>query len=148
MIRRRVDWRSRLLCWSALQVGRPFVWGQTDCATLGRSALTEIFGVDVMPWLPTWHSAREAVQVVQTYGPVESILEKLGACGVSSAFMRAGDLVVMREPEEEIGRVAIMVCIDGRECIVSRHTGVVLERLPLLVEGAQAYSLWGCMLHE
>src|SRR3970040_964587 len=96
---RRLDWRSRLHAWGTAQVGKPFVWGETDCGSLSRKALEMMFGVDIMPVLPVYNSWSEAVVAKHQVARFGSFLTKLGALEGEPAFMRAGDIVVAPEPD-------------------------------------------------
>lgn len=136
---RRQDWRTRLQRWAAAQQGKAFEWGVTDCAALARAALLEMFGDGIERYLPQWSSVREAVTILQARGSIGAILEELGATRTTVPFMRAGDLVLSAEPDEEIGRVSVMVCIDAQQCLASTREGVcMLNPLPQSV----VFSLW------
>lgn len=63
MIYRQHLWRSALLAWAKEVRGRPYVWGQTDCGALVRTALHLQFGVDVFAGLAQWATARQAAHV-------------------------------------------------------------------------------------
>lgn len=140
MIRLR-DWRRRLTTWASQQVGLPFVWGETDCASLVRSALTEMYGADVFPHLPKWTTAREALAVLQAHGSVEAILLNAGAELVTMPFIRAGDIVVLPDQED---RVSCIVCVDGLACITasSRQGVIQIPRPPVVDNPRCVYTVW------
>lgn len=139
MIQRRLDWRSRILAWSQAQVGKPLVWGQTDCAALARTAIVQMFGEAAEEILPRWKTAREALTILQERGSIGTILEELGADKLSVPFLRAGDLVVSSEPEEAVGGQSVMVCIDRTQCLAGTSHGVVMTAPGT---NAVVYSLW------
>jgi len=140
VMRERVrDWRTRLVEWAALQVGQPFAWGKTDCATLARSALRECFGEDVAPEVPTWSTKKEAMRVLKQHQPLQ-ILESLGAEQKSIAFARAGDIVSL--PSDDAGELALGVWIDGACLVSSKKAGVQLVPAADMPRDCIAYSLW------
>ena len=63
VIYRQRDWCSALLGWAKEIRGRPYVWGDTDCGALVRTALHLQCGVDVFAGLPGWVTARQAAHV-------------------------------------------------------------------------------------
>jgi len=145
MMMRRYDWRSRLHRWASAQVGRPFAWGVTDCGTLARAALEEMFGqsvgTDFLP--PHWESALAATRVVTAAGGMGPILRRLGAEEVPAiAFTRVGDIVVLTDAEETVGHEAALVCLADHRVLVSGIAGVRIERWARDLAGAVAYSLW------
>lgn len=124
--------------------GSSFEWGKTDCASLTRAALAQMFGVEVFPSLPQWSTAREALTVLHEHGTVGSILEKAGAICTTRAYLRAGDIIVTQEPEEEVGRTALLVCIDEAWCLAGGRKGVQLVPPPAYLDFDErcVYSLW------
>lgn len=138
---RVLDWRTRLVDWGLALRGRPFVWGQTDCATLARQALVLCFGRDLTVHVPLWHSAREAAEILKQH-PIVDELKALGAEERPLAFARAGDLVLMEETDD-IGGVSIGVVIDASAVVASSTVdGVQLVDLQTMPENTLAYSLW------
>lgn len=141
-IHRQHDWRSRLHRYAGERVGQSFQWGESDCGTLARNALAELFGRDVMPILPRWHSAREALAILETHGTFGQILTALDPLVTTPAFMRSGDLLVCEEPDEEVGRESLLVCLDGRQCLSSGKEGVFTMTLTVEEARLTVYSLW------
>lgn len=139
MMHRLQDWRSHLVKYAAEIEGKPFEWGSTDCGSVARRALIEMFGPAMAMEIPIWTSVREALLILEQLGSLEEYLLELGAEKASPAFVRAGDILISNEPEEEVGRQAIMVCIDGSSCIASSKEGVFRCQVP---QNAKVYSLW------
>jgi len=133
------DWRTRLIAWSAEQVGKPFVWGETDCASLVRAALMECFGKDVTG-VPTWRSKRGAANVLKKYPPLE-VLGWLGAEKRTVAFARAGDVVSLPDTDT-LGDVALGVWIDGACLVSTQKGGVQLVPAAQIPRDCATYSLW------
>ena len=135
------NWRTRLIAWSTAQVGRPFVWGETDCAALVRAALTECFDRDVVPEVPSWHSKKEALRVLRAHDPVKT-LEALGATRTTIGFARGGDIVSMRAEADEVGGVALGVWVDGFCLVPSVKHGVTRVNAISMPRDAVVLSLW------
>jgi hypothetical protein len=138
---RRQDWRTRLGAWATTQVGKQFVWGQTDCASLAREALCQMFGRDLIPVAVDYSTAYGATRALAQFGDIGSYLEELGAERTTPAFLRAGDIVLMDEPTEAVGGVALMICLDSRRCLMTGPNGVS-ETLLANDAAAAVYSLW------
>lgn len=141
-----LDWRTQLARWAQAQPGRPFVWGETDCAALVRQGLELVFGHDLWPETPYWHSAREAKKTHKTTGGMVAALQRLGAQQTTVNFARSGDVVAFPEPEEKVGGTALGLWVDDR-CLLSSDRGVVAVRRQDLPPDAAVYSLWGVPVH-
>lgn len=139
------NWRSALVAFADEVTGRPFVWGETDCAMLAMRTLAVLFGFDVLAHIPRWHDARSALRVWNEVGPVAKVLSTLSAPQSDVNFIRAGDIAVLHEPQENIGGEMVLVCIDGVECLVSGPaSGVIHVRIdeePLL-KPPRIFSIW------
>ena len=144
MASRVLDWRSRLLSWADAQVGMPFRWGTTDCASLARGALAICFGRDVVPSIPNWRSARRATSLLRRHGSVRAVMLHLGAEQTTLAFARTGDVLVMPEPDESVGIEAVGVWLDGAVLLVSQEQGVHVVTRPVFPREHEVtlYSLW------
>ena len=140
---RLLDWRSRLVAWGLALQGQTFVWGKTDCATLGREALQVCFGEDVVPHIgKPWTTMRQAAKRLQKF-PYREQLEALGAEQNPLAFMRAGDIVIGVEPTERLDQLSVMVCLDASQLLASSTVdGVRILDRRAIPDGAVAYSLW------
>jgi len=142
MSTRLLNWRSRLIDWGLSLQGQPFAWGKTDCATLAREALRQCFGRDVAPYLGEWTTARQAQARLTKY-PFREQLEALKAEEVSVSFLRAGDILVAPEPDEKMGQMSVMVCLDAHHVLgVSRTDGVRIGLLGAVPDGTKVYSVW------
>lgn len=139
-MKRPLDWRTRLVRWALAQPGRPFVWGETDCATLARQAVVLCYGEDPWPDTPQWHTAREAKRAHAASGGMVAALECLGARHVPLNFARTGDIVAFPEPKEKIGGMALGVWVDDR-CLLSSDEGVFMARRTDLPADAMVLTL-------
>ena len=60
---RQKYWRGDLVTWAANVRHQPYVWGETDCVALMRTALQVQFGTDLFPTIPQWTSAKTALRI-------------------------------------------------------------------------------------
>ena len=142
MTPRVLHWRSALLAWAEGLDGQPFAWGLTDCATLARKALEVCFGMDLVPECPSWNKPHEALRVIRDFGRPSQILTRLGAAPRPLTFVRAGDIIVMPEQQEPIGREALGVWLDGAVLLSDRERGAHIVARPIMPNDATAYSIW------
>jgi len=120
-------------------VGRPLIWGETDCASLARASLRICFGEEVLGELPVWHTKRGALRTLKLHDP-SAVLEKLGAERRGMGFARGGDIVVL--PPDPSGGVSLGVWVDGGCLMVSEEDGVRMIRAPDVSSEGVVYSLW------
>lgn len=139
-MQRIVNWDAALTRWAGEQVGRPFAWGETDCASLVRGALAAMYGEDLVD-LPPWTSARAAARALAAVGSVPAALAQLGAEEIPRAFLTQGDLAY--EPRVPAGELAgsLFVAVAGR-LLSSRLDGIVeLIALSALPATALCYRM-------
>lgn len=137
------DWRTRLHRWAREHVGQEFVWGRTDCASLGQSALHAMFGEPVLPAVPQWVTAAGALRTLQAVGPIGALLVQAGAQVRPLPFIRAGDIVLQMEEDEPVGQTSILVCVDQQQCVGSARKGVMW----CTPASGLVYSLWEVTAH-
>lgn len=77
-LQRRPDWRAVLHEWARTVQGKPYVWGETDCVSLTRNLLAQLFGEDLFPTIPQLHSFREAVKLFRRID-FNEVLQNVGA---------------------------------------------------------------------
>jgi hypothetical protein len=148
--RRLPNWRSLLRTWADEQIGRPFVWGETDCCALTRGALSVMFGFDVVARQLgelRWTRSVEAYRVFHRLGgDINRVFAGFGAEErMFARSTRAGDLIVVPS-DERVGRFCVLVSVDGiNECLLStRDAGVIAAPLAAVTGGdARVWSLWG-----
>jgi hypothetical protein len=113
-MRRVRNWDVLLTEWAIEQIGRPFLWGQTDCMSLVRRAAAVLYG-GVDPFterVPRWSDAATAAAVGQICGGPERALEYVGAVAVGWRYAQTGDVWV-RPPEDGGWGYAAGVVVSG-----------------------------------
>lgn len=115
--------RDALVAWADTQRGRPFKWGETDCATMARKACRTMHGVDPFG-LPVWKSKAKALRIFAECGGIAKVLAET-AKPVGRGFARTGDIALI-EDETPLGN-SLMVVIDQRVLVSQPETGVTLE---------------------
>ena len=94
----RRNWDVRLYRWADQVVGRPFVWGDTDCGCLIRDAHVAMYGTDVFGW-PTYRSKAGAMKARKKVGGILTALQR--ACtAVGRRFAQDGDIIVITHKGE------------------------------------------------
>lgn len=140
-MRRRRDWDARLERWARKQLGRPFVWGSTDCASLVRGVIAALYegGKKKMSAQPGWTTEQGAIRALKRTGGVDAVLRRLGAEVVPPAFAQRADVVVVdRDPLPATGVVVaagVLVSTPERGVFMlprppKDDTGVTVLRLP------------------
>ena len=130
---RRRNWDVRLFAWADRMVGRPFVWGKTDCGYIIRTAHEVMHGEDVFGW-PKYASKRGAVSARKKVGDIPNALRK--ACTeVGRRFARSGDIVLIKH-EGEYG----MGVVVGSN-VVGTYPGERVHLVPLPIVPADA-TFW------
>ncbi len=121
----RSNWDVHLFRWADKVVGRPFVWGETDCATLVRAAHVVMYGTDVFGW-PTYRSKLGATKARKKVGGILPALQRV-CTAVGRRFARDGDIVVITH-EGEYG----MGIVLGTNA-VGTYPGEPVSLVPLAV---------------
>lgn len=116
-----LTWERRLVEWADSVQGRPFVWGETDCASLVVQALS-LLGHPAA--VPGYHTVSAARRVLAGLDPA-TVLRDLGAVEVGIAFAQSGDVHLGEDPETE-GLPAVAVHVAGVWVTSSQGRGVHL----------------------
>lgn len=95
MSTRLPDWNGRLVRWAREQRGRAFVWGETDCASLVRTAYGVMCGSHAILDGPSWTTRTGALRVHRRVGGAAAWLERDAGFGrVSWHFATSGDVLI------------------------------------------------------
>lgn len=94
-MRRRVhNWDVLAVIWATEQIGKPFVWGETDCGSLTQAMLEVMYGEDLAPGY-RYADLRGALMAVTVSGGVLAVLELLGAVPLQSIlYAGTGDVLI------------------------------------------------------
>lgn len=137
---RRARWEIHLVAFANGHLGRPYVWGETDCAALVRGAVAEMFDPSPLADVPAYATLAEAVRALQVVGDVVAYLEARGATAVPVAFAQAGDVVLLPGDDGD-GLPRLGIVVDGRAKLLTSHPehGVEVVPLRVLPEGCSAW---------
>lgn len=130
------NWDIALHQWAADVVGRPYVWGETDCGSLVREAHALMYGVDLFHVKP-YTTRRQALYRHNSTGGVEAVLREAGAVDVPVAFAQQGDVLCEAEGDGlpacgvVVGRSVIWATVeDGVARTPLRGRSGTLLRVP------------------
>lgn len=94
-MRRYRDWELRLTRWATGLEGRPFRWGETDCASLLCQAL-RVMSPDPLT-TPVWADARSARRARRSVRPTD-LLRAHGLATILPPYVQPGDVAVLESP--------------------------------------------------
>lgn len=83
--------RNELVKWAATKVGRPFIWGKTDCTTITLEGIEQYYGLK-LPVENTWVSLKEALRAYKKYGKPPEVLQEAGLQIIQKNFEQTGDV--------------------------------------------------------
>lgn len=111
----------KLIEWVNTQLGKPYIWGKTDCGSLVRKGLNIVFGKDKFNDIPSWDSEEICRKIWDDLGGVDNAFLSLGARKIKGTFAQTGDIAVL-----EIGKLltAAMVIGSGKLLFSSTDKGV------------------------
>ena len=124
----------RLLEFMHAEMGRPYLWGDTDCGSLVRRATAVVYGADLFDDVPAWTDRDGAEQAQQATGGVRALMLAMGARMLPLAYAQTGDVVV--GPTED-GFPFAGVVIDRRVFTASPDAGVFAHALAECPPGAE-----------
>lgn len=120
------NWDSFLVEYANNMVGKEFVWGKTDCATLARRGLMVILGRN--PWrghIKVWRSKAAALRASKTVDPI-AIFNDSGAREIDRGFISAGDIAIGPEIDSH-GMFRFSLLVPTRKALSSwTEQGVIL----------------------
>lgn len=134
------NWDLALFHWSEGVVGKPFRWGETDCATLVMDAMVVMYGRDIFPKVPRWKSLRKAVRVLHKVLDIADLFREAGAVTVPMTFAQSGDVLCAPGLDaDSLPRLGVVV--NGHALISQRKTGVNIYRMEGIEEGTELWRL-------
>lgn len=125
---RPVNWRVALVEYAERMRGRPYVWGDTDCAALAADCVLICSGVDIVDEIGRWVGPREALRRAATLTDPSQPLVDHGALSVPQSRVQTGDVVVWPETHGRLPRYGVILpCV--RVLTSGPETGVVIGSL-------------------
>lgn len=94
MTQRLNNWDLLAVEWAMSQIGRPFLWGETDCASLVRGMLLAMYGEEPFGDTPPYRDHLEALEIIRSRGSVLEHLVRIGATPHALPFAQTGDVCV------------------------------------------------------
>ncbi len=138
-IQRVLNWRSRLSTWARDIRGADYEWGKTDCGSLPRAALVQLFGEDILPALAQWSNAAQACRHLDEIGGAERFLLDLGAEPCSRNLLQSGAIVV-----QQLGEHFPAIFVYAEPVLITSHpyTGVEWYGREEMEPGGVGFNLW------
>ena len=126
-----------LVKWAGEMVGKPFIWGETDCAMLALRSLNTSLGIDVSgAFAGVWRDEASALAHFQIELPSQ-VLSMLGLSQMDQVYFATGDIILApKEPFPETAHI----CLGMRSLSADPEHGVVYVRTLDLLK--HAVSLW------
>lgn len=126
---RREGWPDGLFATIARHRRAPFVWGETDCATLFADCVAAVTGVNPLSEINGWSSEAEALKRLSDQGftsMAEFCDNRFPTIPVSAA--RRGDLVLPASPPP----LMCPAIVTGAEAVSRDRSGWVVAPLGLM----------------
>ena len=94
---RYLDWKARLVTYLAQSVGKPFVYGEFDCALFTLGAVAEMTGFDLTTdYRGRYSTLREGVVSARRHGFQDHVaVVAAHFAEIAPAFAQAGDIAVV-----------------------------------------------------
>jgi len=90
------NWSVKLAGFADSVLGKPFVWGETDCVSICRGALETMYGEDIIAphFDGTYSTKTGAARAFSKVGSLSAIAEQAGAKEVRHNMSVDGDVMV------------------------------------------------------
>lgn len=111
----------KLIEWVNTQLGKPYIWGETDCGTLVRTGLNIVYGDDKFNNITFWDSEETCRKIWDDLGGVDKAFLNFGARKIKGTFAQTGDVAVL-----EVGKLltASIVIGSGKLLFSSTDKGI------------------------
>ena len=91
------NWNGKLIDWASKQIGKPFIWGETDCGTLIRQGLQVITGIDVFTPLAWWQTEQRARESWDALGGIHAgFINNFKAINIGCEYVQTGYIGILR----------------------------------------------------
>lgn len=87
--------KNELILWASSQIGKPFIWGISDCSTLTLEGINLYYG-NIFKFENTWKSLKDAIRAYKKYGTPLKILTEAGFNFVNKKYEQTGDIFVWK----------------------------------------------------
>lgn len=142
MKKRVANWDVKLREFARANIGRTFVWGDTDCVSLVRRALIVIYDEDILgPAVPgDWSTKTGALRAYTKIDSFHASITAIGFAEIPKSVFRDGDILV--SPGERMENMAMMM--GSRIVNCNHNTGQVeIKDVDLAREDLKAYRFYG-----
>lgn len=120
----------KLYEWLNTVIGKPYIWGETDCGTLVREGLKLITGIDPFGNLPYWKTEMECRQIWDAMGGVDKAFTEIFKFKkIDRNYIQMGDVSVL-EVRDLI--TASLIINNERMLFSSVDKGVEIRNLTQL----------------
>lgn len=85
--------KNELIIWASSKIGKPFIWGKTDCSTLTLEGIKLYYG-NMFQFENTWNSLKEAIRAYKKYGTPIKILTEARFSLIYKKYEQTGDIFV------------------------------------------------------
>jgi hypothetical protein len=138
-MRRVRNWDVQVTHWAIAQVGKPFVWGETDCVSLLRGLMRCLYGKTYGPALE-YHTLREALNVEEQTGGARKVVLDLEPTVLPLSYASTGDVLIDQRREGDPFEAVLCVITD--KALFSEPDSVVkLIPLSTVPPGVTLYRL-------
>ena len=104
----------KLIEWVNIQLGKPYIWGETDCGSLVRKGLNIVYGKDCFGYILAWDSEVECRKIWDDLGGVDKAFLDFGARKIKGTFAQTGDVAIL-----EIGKLLTASVVIGSKLLFS-----------------------------
>lgn len=120
------NYNSKLIEWINTQIGKPYIWGETDCGTLVRKGLTIILNRDPFPDILSWDNELICREIWDKLNGVDNAFISFGAKKILGTFAQTGDVAVL-----EIGKylTATLIISPDKMLFASTDKGVEIRNI-------------------
>jgi hypothetical protein len=106
------------------EIGKPFNYGEHDCATFAAKALDIITGGGMFDTIQSRRiECNDLIPYMEKYGSIGEHFESVGGKEVDVSFASTGDFIVIEHAE---GQFSACVCMGARTAVNTEERGVLL----------------------
>ena len=105
-------------------VGTPFIWGETDCASLARKMLVRMYGEDPFTGkVGNYSTKMGAVKAFKKAGSFDELIGSIGGKRIKKNSVRDGDVAVVQDDSE--GFQSLLIYVGSRWIVASSENNRV-----------------------